>query len=96
MNKFTFKNIHIVKATSNIGNKTIHNTEDTLMFIKISESHLQIFFIWRRADDKQVKFGKETDYRTHLLVIGYIPQPWIWDWKILNFGVGVSIILVNF
>ncbi len=99
MNKFTLRAIHICRGNVNREIKTSICGRYFDVY-KISKNHLQIFlFEEGQFDQTRVKFGKGkriTGQPTHIGFIGYIPQTWIWDWRILNFSVGILLSWSNF
>ena len=71
------RTIHIVEGNVNMGNKNIHITEDYFDVYKNFKNHLpNLLYLEEGQTTKQVKFGKETDYRAtnSYWFIGYIPR----------------------
>ena len=88
------RTIHIVEGNVNMGNKNIHITEDYFDVYKNFKKPFTKSSLFEEGQTtKQVKFGKETDYRAtnSYWFIGYIPQALGFGiGKFLNLSVGVS------
>ena len=88
------RTIHIVEGNVNMGNKNIHITEDYFdVYKNFKKPFTKSTLFEEEQTTKQVKFGKETDYRAtnSYWFIGYIPQALGFGiGKFLNLSVGVS------